>query len=95
MHKPQGSAIGTLVEWQARMAWSWQLQFRDGDTLHEALKARMDVVPPGLLRSITWDQRTEIARRLSRSRSRWAYGCSFATHARLGSVGRMRTVSDG
>ena len=64
MHKPQGSAIGTLVEWQARMAWSWQLQFRDGDTLHEALRARMAGVPPELLRSITWDQRTEIARRL-------------------------------
>ena len=62
--KPQGSAIGTLVEWQTRMAWSWHLPFRDGDTLHEALKARMDVVPPGLLRSITWDQRTEIAPRL-------------------------------
>ena len=28
---------------------------RDGDALHDTLKARMADLPPGLLRSITWD----------------------------------------
>ena len=38
---------------------------RDGDTLHAALKARMADLPPRLLRSITWDQGTEMARHLT------------------------------
>jgi IS30 family transposase len=37
---------------------------RDGDTLHDALKARMADLPAALLRSITWDQGTEMARHL-------------------------------
>ena len=42
---------------------------RDGDTLHEALKARMGGLPPALLRSITWDQGTEMARHRTITRS--------------------------
>ena len=41
------------------------LRQRDGDTLHEALKTRMAGLPVGLLRSITWDQGTEMARHLT------------------------------
>ncbi|CAB4821213.1 unannotated protein [freshwater metagenome] len=35
---------------------------RDGDTLHDALRARLGDLPPVLRRSITWDQGTEMAR---------------------------------
>jgi len=41
------------------------LHQRDGDTLHEALKIRMADLPAALLRSITWDQGTEMARHLT------------------------------
>ena len=60
--KDQGSAIGTLVERQTRMVRLLHLRERDGDTLHEALKVRMSDLPSALLRSITWDQGTEMAR---------------------------------
>lgn len=59
------SAIGTLVERRTRVVRLLHLPQRDGDTLHEALKLRMASLPPGLLRSITWDQGTEMARHLS------------------------------
>ena len=42
---------------------------RDGDTLHDALKARMADLPAALLRSITWDQGTEMARHLTIAKS--------------------------
>ena len=42
---------------------------RDGDTLHDALKARMADLPAALLRSITWDQGTEMARHLTIAQS--------------------------
>ena len=42
---------------------------RDGDGLHDALKTRMAELPAGLLRSITWDQGTEMARHLSITKS--------------------------
>jgi IS30 family transposase len=45
------------------------LQQRDGDTLHAALTARMADLPPSLLRSITWDQGTEMARHLKITKS--------------------------
>jgi transposase, IS30 family len=45
------------------------LRQRDGDTLHDALTARMGGLPAGLLRSITWDQGTEMARHLTITRS--------------------------
>jgi IS30 family transposase len=37
----------------------------DADTLHAALVARMRDLPPGLIRSITWDQGIEMARHLA------------------------------
>jgi transposase, IS30 family len=42
---------------------------RDSDTLHEALKARLSDLPPKLLRSVTWDQGTEMARHLTITKS--------------------------
>jgi IS30 family transposase len=42
---------------------------RDGDTLHDALRARMADLPAALLRSITWDQGTEMARHLTIAQS--------------------------
>ena len=67
--KDQRSAIGTLVERQARMVRLLHLPQRDGDTLHDALKARMADLPAALLRSITWDQGTEMARHLTIAQS--------------------------
>jgi transposase, IS30 family len=60
--KNQGSAIGTLVERRTRLVRLLHLSDRDGDSLHAALQARMSDLPPELLRSITWDQGTEMAR---------------------------------
>ncbi len=42
---------------------------RDSDALHAALSARLGDLPPTLLRSITWDQGTEMARHLTIARS--------------------------
>jgi IS30 family transposase len=67
--KDQGSAIGTLVERQTRMVRLLHMPYRDSDTLHDALRARMADLPAVLLRSITWDQGTEMARRLMITRS--------------------------
>lgn len=62
--KEQGSAIGTLVERQSRTSRLLHLPLRDADALHDALVARMSDLPPGMLKSITWDQGTEMARHL-------------------------------
>jgi IS30 family transposase len=70
--KDQGSAISTLVERQTRMVRLLHLPQRDGDTLHDALKSRMADLPAELLRSITWYQRTEVARHLTIAHSRCA-----------------------
>jgi transposase, IS30 family len=67
--KDQGSAIGTLVERQTRMVRLLHMPYRDSDTLHDALKAQLAGLPPLLLRSITWDQGTEMARHLTITRS--------------------------
>jgi transposase, IS30 family len=67
--KDGGSAIGTLVERQTRLVRLLHLPQRDGDALHQALAARMADLPPGLLRTITWDQGTEMARHLAITRS--------------------------
>jgi len=67
--KDQGSAIGTLVERQTRMVRLLHLPRRDGEALHDALRARMADLPPVLLRSITWDQGTEMARHRTITRS--------------------------
>ena len=56
--KDQGSAIGALVARQTRTVRLLHMPFRDGVTLHDALKARLADLPPALLRSITWDQVT-------------------------------------
>ncbi|MEV6096221.1 IS30 family transposase [Nocardia sp. NPDC051981] len=60
--KDQGSAIGTLVERQTRTVRLLHLPFHDSESLHTALTARMSDLPAPLLRSITWDQGTEMAR---------------------------------
>jgi IS30 family transposase len=67
--KDQGSAIGALVERQTRMVRLLHLPRRDGEALHDALKARMADLPAALLRSITWDQGTEMARHRTITRS--------------------------
>ena len=59
------SAIGTLVERQTRMVRLVHLPRSDADSLHAALVARMQDLPPALMRSITWDQGTEMARHLA------------------------------
>jgi IS30 family transposase len=51
------------------MVWLLYLPRRDSDALHRALLARMTDMPPLLLRSITWDQGTEMARHLTITRS--------------------------
>lgn len=61
------SAIGTLVERQTRMLRLVHLPRADSDSLHAALVARMQDLPPALMRSITWDQGTEMARHLATS----------------------------
>ncbi|WP_454836813.1 IS30 family transposase [Rhodococcus qingshengii] len=58
-----GSAIGTLVERQTRMVRL--LHLPRAASLHTALVTRMRDLPPGLLRSITWDQGTEMARHVA------------------------------
>jgi transposase, IS30 family len=67
--KDQGSAIGTLVERQTRMVRLLHMPYRDSDTLHHALKTRLADLPPVLLRSVTWDQGTGMARHLTIARS--------------------------
>ena len=67
--RDQGSAIGTLVERQTRMVRLLHMPSRDSDALHDTLRSRMADLPPGLLRSITWDQGTEMARHLTITRS--------------------------
>jgi transposase, IS30 family len=45
------------------------LPCRDAESLHAALQARMSDLPTRLLRSITWDQGTEMARHTSITKS--------------------------
>jgi IS30 family transposase len=68
---------------------------RDGDTLHDALRARLGELPAGLRRSITWDQGTEMARHITitktlgapvyfcDSRSPWQRGSNENTNGLL------------
>jgi IS30 family transposase len=67
--KNQGSAIGTLVERKTRMVRLLHLPSRDGESLHAALQACLGDLPRTLLRSITWDQGTEMARHTSITKS--------------------------
>ena len=67
----------------------------DSESLHAALVARMQDLPPTLLRSITWDQGTEMARHLANaeklgapvyfcdSRSPWQRGSNENTNGLL------------
>ena len=75
--KDQGSAIGTLVERRTRLVRLLHLPNRDGEALHDALKAKMTDLPLTLLRSITWDQGTEMARHLTIT---WDQGTEMARH---------------
>jgi IS30 family transposase len=89
------SAIGTLVERQTRMVRLVHLPRSDADSLHAALVARMQDLPAGLMRSITWDQGTEMARHLATtdklgapvyfcdSRSPWQRGSNENTNGLL------------
>ena len=89
------TAIGTLVERQTRMVRLVHLPRSDADSLHAALVARMQDLPPGLMRSITWDQGTEMARHLATtdklgapvyfcdSRSPWQRGTNENTNGLL------------
>ena len=89
------SAIGTLVERTTRMLRLLHLPQRDGDTLHHALRARMADLPAAVLRSITWDQGTEMARHITitktlgapiyfcESRSPWQRGTNENTNGLL------------
>ena len=63
--RDQQSATGTLVERQTRLVRLLHRPRRDGDTLHDALNARLGELPAELRRSITWDQSTEMARHLT------------------------------
>jgi len=93
--KDQQSAIGTLVERQTRLVRLLHLPQRDGDTLHDALRARLGDLPSALRRSITWDQGTEMARHLTitvalgapvyfcDSRSPWQRGSNENTNGLL------------
>jgi IS30 family transposase len=89
--KDQRSAIGTLVERTTRVVRLLHLRQRDGDTLHEALKTRMAGLPAGLLRSITWDQGTEMARHLTIAKSLGAaiYFCDSRSTWQRGSNENM------
>lgn len=60
--KNQGSAIGTLVERQSRTIRLLHLASRDADAVLQAVTGRMAELPAELLRSITWDQGSEMAR---------------------------------
>lgn len=93
--KDQQSAIGTLVERQTRLVRLLHLPQRDGDTLHDALRARLGELPARLRRSITWDQGTEMARHITitktlgapvyfcDSRSPWQRGSNENTNGLL------------
>jgi IS30 family transposase len=51
------------------------MRYRDSGTLHNALRARMAGLPAVLLRPVTWDQETEVARHLAITRSLGAPVC--------------------
>ena len=89
--KEQRSAIGTLVERKTRVVRLLHLTQRDGESLHEALKRRMAGLPAGLLRSITWDQGTEMARHLTITKSLGApiYFCDSRSPWQRGSNENM------
>ena len=60
-HRP---AIGTLVERQSRLVRLIHLPRPDSVELRDGLLRDLAGLPPALLRSITWDQGSEMARHL-------------------------------
>jgi hypothetical protein len=74
---------------------SYTFPKRDGNTLHDVLTTRMADLPVSLMRSITWDQGTEMARHLTitqtlgapvyfcDSRSPWQRGSNENTNGLL------------
>ena len=89
--KDQGSAIGTLAELETRMVRLLPMPSRDSATRHTALKARMADLPAMLLRSITWDQGTEMARHptITRSLGTPIYFCDSHSPGQRGSNENM------
>ena len=69
------------MERQTRTVRLLHMPFRDSGTLHGALKARLADLPPPLLRSITWDQGTEMARHLRSPGRRASRSISATPHS--------------
>ena len=90
-HPPedQRSASGTLVERTTRIMPLLHLGQRDGETRHEAPKTRMPTCGKSKLRSITWDQETEMAIHLNIDQSLGARSTP-ATPGRPGSAAPTR-----
>lgn len=98
--KNQGSAIGTLVERQTRLIRLMHLPTRDADSLRIAITDTMSDLPVTLVRSITWDQGTEMARHIDitadlgapvyfcDSRSPWPRGSNENGNACCGNTSR-------
>jgi hypothetical protein len=59
--------------------------------LHVALAARMSDLPPSLLRSVTWDQGTEMARHTEITAVLGGCRSTSATRTHRGNAGRTRT----
>lgn len=79
--KCQRSAIGTLVERKSRYVKLLHLGWRDSTSLHHAIAASMNPLPPHLRISLTWDQGTEMARHqeISRDTNIKVYFCDPAS----------------
>ena len=89
--KDQGSAIGTLVERQTRMVRLLHLPRRDGDALHDALKARMADLPAGAAAVDHLGPGHRDGPPPHDHPSRWARRSTSATPTRPGSAARTRT----
>jgi transposase, IS30 family len=90
--RDHSSAIGTLVERRTRMIRLLHLPQRDGRALHRAIAERMSDLPPSLLRSITWDQGTEMARHTEITASSASRSTS-ATRTPPGNAAPTRTLT--
>jgi len=59
--RDHGSQVGTLVERQSRFVLLVRLPRKDTDTVVRALARRVQRLPDGLMKSLTWDRGTELA----------------------------------
>jgi IS30 family transposase len=59
--RDHGSQVGTLVERQSRFVILVRLPRKDTDTVVRALARRVQRLPDGLMKSLTWDRGTELA----------------------------------